>query len=253
MMKKIKKIIPAVVSALLCTAMLLSVTASAEKKSTAVNIWKESKALTSAGYYSKHIKLASKYSEKDTKNTVVYDKSRMKKFADRFVKAAGADDPELSFSLIDKNSIIYFAVKGDNCKAVICFDDLMGIALYINEKKATYLSVEDKVKMTETDSSYKSDGREAASMLAEDFDFGISENAKGKIFKIKSDEKIYYYEEFESDYYVVGMLFSEKGNPLAIVVDDEVYCISFKTKVADSEFSIPKGYKEVDYDDFDLF
>lgn len=249
MLKMLKRIFPAIVSALLCVTMLLGVTASAERVSTVdSNIWKDSKALTNAKYYSKYIKLAAKYSEKDTENTVTYDKSRMKKFTDRFVKAASADDPQFSFSLIDKNAIIYFAVKGDDCKAVICFDDLMGIALYTDGKKSTFLSVGDKIKATEDEGS---DGKEAASLLAEDFDFGVSENAKGKIFKIKSEEKIYYYEEFEGDYYNVGMLFSEKGNPLAIVTGGEVYCISFKTSVDDSEFDIPKGYKTVDYDDFE--
>lgn len=250
MLKKLKKVFPAIVSAMLCVTMLLGVTASAEKVSAVdTNIWKESKALTNAKYYSKYIKLAAKYSEKDTKNTVAYEKSRMKKFIDRFSKAANADDPQLSFSLTDKNSIIYFAVKGDNCKAVICLNDLISIAVYTDGKKSTYLSVGDKIKVTENESY---DGKEAASMLAEDFDFGISENAKGKVFKIKSEEKIYYYEEFESDYYSVGMLFSEKGNPLALVADDEVYCIGFKTSVDDSEFDIPKGYKTVDYDDFEF-
>lgn len=250
MLKKLKKLFPAIVSALLCVTMLLGATASAERvKTVDTNIWKESKALTSAKYYSKYIKLAAKYSEKDTKNTVTYDKSRMKKFVDRFNKAASADVPQLSFSLIDKNAIIYFAVKGDNCKAVICYDDLLGIAIYTNGKKSTMLSVGDKIKMTEEETY---DGKEAAALLAEDFDFGISENAKGKIFKIKSEEKIYYYEEFKGDYNTVGMLFSEKGNPLAIVADGEVYCISFKTTVEDSEFDIPKGYKTVDLDDFEF-
>ena len=248
MLRKLKKAIPAIISALLCVTMALGITVSAEKKSSVdTSVWSDTKALTSAKYYSKYIKLASKYSEKDSKNTVTYDKSRIKKFADKFAKATSAKNPEFSFGLIDKESIVYLAVKGDNSKVVICMYNA-GLAFYSDGKKMSYLSVEDKI-MTD-DIEDDSTGADTAAGIADEFDFGISENAKGKIFKFKSEEKIYYYEEFENDYYVVGMLFNENGTPLAIVVDDEVYCISFKTSVDDSEFNIPKGYKNLDIDDF---
>lgn len=248
MLKKIKKLFPAVVSAVLCVTMLLGVTVSAEKKNAVdASVWKETKAITNAKYYSKYIKLASKYSEKDGKNTVTYDKSRMKKFADRFFDAVYADDPQFSFSLTDKESIVYFAVKGEKYKSVIYYE--LGVASYSDGKKTTYLSVDDKIKATDSEST---DSKETASVLAADLNYivDISENAKGKVFKIKSDEKIYYYEEFEAENYIVGMLFSENDSPLAFVMDDEVYCISFSTKVDDSEFDIPKGYKTIDYDDY---
>lgn len=248
MLKKLKKALPAVISALLCVTMVLGITASAEKKNSGDrSVWTDTKALTTAKYYSKYIKLASKYSEKDSKNTVIYDKSRMKKFVDKFTKAANAKNPEFSLSLIDKESVIYLAVKDNNSKVVICMYNI-GLAFYSDGKKMTYLSVEDKIMTDDIDDD--STGTDIAASIAEDFDFGISENAKGKIFKLKSEEKIYYYEEFDNDYYVVGMLFNENGSPLAIVVDDEVYCISFKTSVDDSEFDIPKGYKNIDIDDF---
>lgn len=248
MFSKLKKAVPAIVSALLCVTMILGITASAERKSAVdSNIWSDTKALTSAKYYSKYIKLAAKYSEKDAKNTVVYNKSLIKKFADRFAEAASAKSPEFSLSLIDKESIIYLAVKDDNSKVAVCMYG-MGIALYSDGEKLSYLDVENKI-MTD-DIEDDSTGADTAASIADQFDFGIAENAKGKIFKFKSDEKIYCYEEFDNDYYVVGMLFTEKGTPLAIVVDEEVYCISFKTAVDDSEFDIPKGYKKVDIDDF---
>lgn len=248
MLRKLKKAIPAVISAILCVTMVLGVTVSAEKKNSGDgSVWTNSKALTNAKYYSKYIKLASKYSEKKSKNTISYEKSRMKKFSDKFSKAASAKNPEFSLALIDKESIIYLAVKGNNNKMVLCMYN-MGIASYSDGKTMTLLSVEDKIKVSETVENDKDDN--FASELADEFDFGISENAKGRFFKFKSEEKIYYYEEFDTDYYVVGMLFNEKGSPLAIVVDDEVYCISFKTTVDDSEFDIPKGYKNVDIGDF---
>lgn len=249
MLRKLKKAVPAVISAILCVTMILGMTASAERKNSGDGtVWSNSKALTNAKYYSKYIKLASKYSEKESKNTVSYEKSRMKKFSDKFSKAASAKNPELSFSLIDKESIIYLAVKGDKNKTVFCMYNI-GIAYYSDGKTMSLLSVKDKSMMTEnvedsTDSNIASD-------IADGFDFGISGNAKGRLFKFKSEEKIYYYEEFDRDHYVIGMLFNEKGSPLAIVMDDEVYCISFKTAVDDAEFDIPKGYKIVDYDDFD--
>lgn len=248
MLRKLKKAIPAVISALLCVTMVLGVTVSAEKKNNIdSNLWNETKALTNAKYYSKYIKLAAKYSEKDSKNTVTYDKSRIKKFTDKFAKATSAKNPEFSFGLIDKESIIYLAVKGNNSKAVVYMYN-MGLASYSDGKKMSYLFVEDKIMAGDIDDD--STGADAASSIADEFDFGISENAKGKIFKFKSEEKVYYYEKFKNDYYVIGMLFNENGSPLAIVVDDEVYCISFKTSVDDSEFDIPKGYKKVDIDDF---
>lgn len=250
MLRKLKKAVPAVISAVLCVTMLFGAAASAEKiNSVDTNVWKEAKAAANAKYYSKYVKLAAKYSGKDTKNTVTYGKSRMKKFEDKLFRTVSAKKPEFSVSITDKSSVIYFAVKDSSCKAVICMSSA-GIAYYTDGKKATYLSLADKVKTTTDELELTS---EDISELFDDGDFGISDDEKGKVFKIKSDEKIYYYEEFESDYYVVGMLFSENGNPLAIVADDEVYCISFKTSVDDSEFDIPKGYKTVDYDDFKVF
>ena len=70
---------------------------------------------------------------------------------------------------------------------------------------------------------------------------------KGKIFRFKSKEKLYYYEEFNGS----GFIFNENGTPLAAYLDGEAYCISFKTTVDDSEFNIPNNYKTVSFDDFD--
>lgn len=249
MLRKLKRAVPAVISAVLCAAMLLGATVSAEKiNKVGADVWKDAKAIANVKYYSKYIKLAANYSGKDSKNTVTYGKSRMKKFNDKLVKAAGAKKPEFSVSITDKSSVIYFAVKDSSCKAVIYMYGEDGIAYYTDGKKATYLSLSDKTKTTTSEKELTSE--DISELFEDGFRFGISEDEKGRLFKIKSDGKTYYYEEFGSGRYVVGMLFSEKGSPLATVEDDEVYCISFKTKVDDSEFNIPKGYKTVDYKDF---
>ncbi|MCM1328173.1 MAG: hypothetical protein NC253_01915 [Ruminococcus sp.] len=245
MLKKLKKIIPAVVSAALCVTMAFGAAVSAEKKTASdVNVWSDSKALAGAKYYSTYIKLASKYSEKESKNTVAYSKSRTKKFLDRFEKAAQAKNPRFWICYLDKNSVYCYAVKGNNTKTVMC-ESGVGLALYSDGETGSYLDIENKTKLSFEDDTT---GAEYAADL--ELDLGIAENAVGKVFKFKSGEKIYYYEEFEEDYGVVGMLFNENGSPLAVVEDDEVYCFSFKTKVDDSEFVIPKEYKDVDYDEF---
>ncbi|MCM1328172.1 MAG: hypothetical protein NC253_01910 [Ruminococcus sp.] len=246
MLRKIKKIIPAVISAILCVTMVLGTTVSAEKKTGSVNVWSESKTLANAKYYSTYIKLAAKYSEKDTKNTVSYSKSRTKKFYDKIEKAANADTPQFSFTLIDKENIVHLACKGSKAKTVICLDGEVGMAIYDDGKKMTILNVGDKTKASAEYGDEDALERDP-SYITETLDFGIDESKKGKIFKFKSNDKIYYYEGFESDEYdSVGFLFNENGTALAIVADDEVFCISFKTTVDDSEFTVPKGYKTLD-------
>ena len=123
------------------------------------------------------------------------------------------------------------------------------------------LSVENKTKTGIKGKSYKKEIskisseyiEERTAAVADIFDFDIAENAKGKIFKFKSDDKIYYYEEFDTDSYYgnVGFVFTEKGTPIAMVFNNTAFCMSFKTTVDDSEFDIPKGYKTVDIDDFE--
>lgn len=255
MLRKLKKAFPAIVSALLCVTMALGITASA------ASVWSETKALTTAKYNSNYIKWVEKYSEKETKNTVSFGKSRTKKFLDKQIKAVKSDDPQFSVDVITKDVIVSVAYKGKKIKMVV-YEDNTGVGMYINSKNMTMVSVGDKAKVTipvTEDMDYDDIMDE---MLGEFMNFdsddyyaelGIAENAKGKLFKFKSGDKIYYYEEFESNEYdKYGYLFDEKGNPLAMIGDELIACFRMSYNLKDSYFVVPKDYKEIDADDFDF-
>lgn len=248
MLRKLKKALPAIVSALLCVTMALGITASA------ASVWSETKALTTAKYNSNYIKWVEKYSAKSTKNTVTFSKSRTKKFYEKQVDALDAKNPQFAVSMITSDQIVHVAFKNRKLKAVI-YTEKEGMAIYMDSKNMTILSVADKQKVTapipadvdyddlvdEMLESYA--GFDNDSYFAEDL--GISDNTKGKIFKFTSGENTYYYEEFKTDNAgTIGFLFDAKGNPLAMNADGEAVCFQIKYTVKDSEFTVPKGYKE---------
>lgn len=251
---KFKKVLFSVVSAVLCIAMILSVPASAaEKKS----VWSETKALTSAKYNSNYIKWAEKYSAKEAKNTVSFGKSRTKKFYESQLEAFNAKDPQFIVNIIDKENIVSAAFKDKKTKMVV-YTEGNGVAIYIDPKNITMLSVGDKQKITMpmTDDIGYDDliDEMTGEFLTFDNDsymtdeLGVTNKTKGKLFKFTSNEKTYYYEEFEgSKAGKFGFLFNSSGNPLAVVADDMVMCFSVSFSVKDSEFSIPKGYTEMQY------
>ena len=257
MLRKLKKALPAIVSAILCVTMVLGITASA------ASAWSETKALTSGRYNSNYIKWVEKYSAKDTKNTITFSKSRTKKFNDKLTAAfdkLGKKDGQVAVSVITKDEILSAAIKGNKAKSVLYIDG-NGAAMIMTPDAITTLTVGDKKKVTMTIPDYidydelvEESFEEAFSGFDEDmFDLGISENAKGKIFKFKSGENTYYYEEFKIDSRnKVGYLFDSKGNPLAMTNGEISACIKISYTVKDSEFTVPKGYKETDIDDFDL-
>ena len=116
MLRKLKKALPAILSAVLCVTMVLGITASA------ASVWSETKALTGAKYNSNYIKWVEKYSEKDAKNTVTFGKSKTKKFFDKMIKVTKSDDPQMCVSVINKNVLLSIAYKDDNMKMVIYED-----------------------------------------------------------------------------------------------------------------------------------
>lgn len=260
MLRKLKKAVPAVISAILCVTMVLGVTASAAAKNS--DLWKEAKSLTNLKYNSQYIKWAEKYSDKETKNKVAYSKSYTKKFLDKLSKTANKKNPTYSFGLIEKSGLVSYVFKDGSLKIISLVDGEV-TNIYVNDSTITFLSVKNKTKVSIGGKGFKKEydelsaeyTEERTKEVAEIFDFDIAENAKGKIFKFKSDDKIYYYEEFEADgsyFEKVGFLFTEKGTPIAIFMNNTAFCISFKTTVDDSEFDIPKGYKTVDFDDFEF-
>ena len=257
MLRKLKKALTAFVSAALCVTVVLGITASAANS----DIWKDTKALTSLNYNSKYTNWAEKYSEKEAKNTVFYSKSRTKKLLDKIQKEAIAEKPEYIFGLIDSDSMLCYVFKGNSFKGVSLMDDECNV-MYLSGNALTLVSTDKKTKASlKVDDDETEDFNNIASeyiskysaQTAETFDFDIAENSKGKLFKFKSSEKIYYYEEFDTDSYYgnIGFVFTEKGTPIAMYLNGRTFCISFKTTVDDSEFKIPKGYKAVDFDDFE--
>lgn len=250
MLRKLKKAFPAIVSALLCVTMALGITASA------ASVWSETKALTTAKYNSNYIKWVEKYSEKETKNTVSFGKSRTKKFYEKQLEAFNDKDPQFAVNMITKDEIVSVAYKGRKIKMVV-YTEKEGLAIYMDSKQMTLLSVSDKEKMTAPipdDVEYDDlvdEMLEAYASFDNDSyfsdDLGIADNAKGKIFKFKSGENTYYYEQFDTDNMgSVGFLFDSKGNPLAMNSDGLAICFQIKYTVKDSEFNIPKGYTEMD-------
>lgn len=250
MLRKLKKAFPAIVSALLCVTMALGITASA------ASVWSETKALTTAKYNSNYIKWVEKYSEKETKNTVSFGKSRTKKFYEKQLEAFNDKDPQFAVNMITKDEIVSVAYKGRKIKMVV-YTEKEGVAIYMDSKQMTLLSVSDKEKMTAPipdDVEYDSlvdEMLEAYANFDNDSyfseDLGIADNAKGKIFKFTSGENTYYYEQFDTDNMgSIGFLFDSKGNPLAMNSDGLAICFQIKYTVKDSEFNIPKGYTEMD-------
>ncbi len=254
MLRKFKKILPTVVSVILCVTMMFGITASAAEKN---SVWSSAKALTSAKYNSNYIKWAEKYSKKDTKNTVTYSKSRTKKVLDRITKEMSADDPEYSLYMISSDRVMAAAAKDWNFKLVVSDENGTGDAAYINGRTVTMLNIAEKTMSSVTATKKQAEEipeliKQSSEPVRECFDFGFEDSDKGKIFKFKSGEKIYYYEEFDSEELdEVGFLFSEKGTLLAMINRGDAFCISFKTTVKDSEFDLPEGYKTVDYGDFE--
>lgn len=250
---KFKKVLFSVVSAVLCVTMLLGVAASAaEKKS----VWSETKALTSAKYNSNYIKWMEKYSAKEATNTVSFGKSRTKKFYENQLKAFNSEEPQFLANIIDKDNIVSVAYKGKKIKAVV-YEDGTGVAIYADPDKMTLLSVADKQKITmpmTEDIGYEDMIDEMVGTFTtfdnDDYmtdDLGVTDKTKGKLFKFKSNDKIYYYEEFEgSETGKFGFLFNSKGNPIAMSADGLSACFNISFKVSDSEFDIPKGYDEID-------
>lgn len=246
MFGKLKKIAAVIAAAVICLTVAAAPVSAAEQKS----VWSEAKALTTAKYNSKYIKWLEKYGEKEAKNTVTYSKSRTKKFIDKIDTKLSKDDSEFSFYLINKETILAAARKNDNFKIVIFDTDMpVNIGLYTDKDYETMLVIEDKLKISdETSDSYTPEYGYLAIVDALDPD--VKDSAKGKLFKFKSDDKIYYYEEFESkEFGPMGYLFNEKGTPLAIGIDGEFYCMRLSYTADASEFKIPKEYKEADIDE----
>lgn len=247
MLRKIKKAIPAVISAILCIAIAMGMTVYAQP---ADSKWNECKKLINSSFDQQYIDLAIKYKAKESKNTVVFSKSRTKKFFDRYNKAVAAKKPEFSMEMSDKNSFEYIACKGAKAKYVFYAEDSSVSyceVAFSDGKTQTALSLENKTKTTVKADESLFDLKSAESDI-------IDANQKGKFFKFKSGGKVYYYEEFIINSALdeaYGLLFNENGEPLAAILDNSVYCVCFKTKVDDSEFNIPKGYKTVDPDDFE--
>lgn len=253
---KIKRAISTVIAAALCFAVSLSVPAAAKNDD---DVWRETKAMAGVKYNSAYIKWLGKYSEKETKSTVAYSKSRAKKFVNKVVKAANADDPQFVLDIAGGDYIVSGAVKGDKFRAV-GFIDGEGMAYYCSPENMTFFDINAKEKCAvSADEAYENDfwitdpNDFAETVLTENiFSFYIPDDEKGKLFKIKSGEKTYYCEIFGNERNRVGFLFSEKGNILAVANEFGSFCVSFSKNADDSLFDVPeKDFKNVKYEDIE--
>lgn len=248
----IKKVISVSIAAVICAVTALSVPAAAKTSDT---VWKDTKTFAGASYSSKYIKLAETYGEKKASKTVTYSKSRTKKFLDKYAKNTGSDNPQFAINVTDNKTVISLTIKGEKYKAAV-YDSDDGMAYCGDLKNITFLDINNKKKCSmATDEALKLTGLsfpdgfdiptalaiEASNML----DFDIDDGEKGKYFKFTSDEKTYYYEEFEYGRYgeIAGFLFNKSGSVIAANIDGDTVCLSVSYKIADSAFDIPKGYK----------
>lgn len=256
---KIKRVVSAGVAAVMCVTMALSAPASAATNTA----YKNSKALTNATYNSKYIKWVDKYSSQKSSKTITFSKSKTKKFYEDQAKKISAKKPQYSMDLINSDAVVSVAVKNDKIKAVMYMKDgkeELGLAMYIDKKNMTMLSPAKKKKLTIP----VPDGTDIDALMEESLgsfdndvymseDLGIADNAKGKYVKFTSDDKTYYYEEFKTNDGKVGFLFNSKGKPIAITTGDISFCLKFSYTVADSDVTVPKGYKEAGENDLEDF
>lgn len=256
---KLKKVFSTGVAAVMCVTMALSVPAAAKTDDT---VWKNAKALTSSRYSETYIKWAEKYSEKDSKNTITFGKSRTKKLFEKMTDAIDSDNPEFSLNIVKDDSITSVTMNGKKIKGVMYEKgDKNAFAVYMNSKEISMLSVKNKLKATVPNSDNSSydevldSALEQFSIAAHVLDgTDITDKTKGKLFKIKSGEKTYYYEEFIVDGSKCGILFDSKDAPLAMTSGKgNTACFNFTDSVKASEFTVPKEYKEITEDNVDEF
>lgn len=239
MLRKIKKAVPSIISAILCVTVVLSIAAEAASS----KVWKETKALTNLKYNSKYIELMEKYSGKKAKNSVVYKNSRTKKTIDKLFKYI--DKKEFSVGWINSESIEYFSCKDGSSRTVVYSGNEIGMLFVITPYTGTYAFIyEDKKEYNTSEQDEQYDPDELIEPKAELFELGIDDGEKGSLFKIKSGEKIYYYEEFKCDKYgTVGFLFTEKGTPVGMREDSGYYCVRFSSTVDDDDFAVPDDFE----------
>lgn len=256
---KIKSVFFAGIAAVMCAAIVLSVPAAAKTNDT---VWKNAKALTSSRYSETYVKWAEKYSEKDSKNTITFGKSRTKKLFKKMTDAIDSDNPEFCLNIVKDDSITSVAMNGKKIKGVMYEKgDKNAFAVYMNSKEISMLSVKNKLKATVPNSD-NSSYDEVLDIALEQFSVAahvldgtdITDKTKGKLIKIKSGDKTYYYEEFIVDGGKCGILFDSKDAPLAMTSGKGITsCFNFTDSVKASEFTIPKEYKEVTEDNIEDF
>lgn len=256
---KLKKVLSAGIAAVMCAVIALSVPAAAKKDDT---VWENAKALTSLRYSETYIKWAEKYSEKESNNTITFGKSRTKKLFEKMAAVIDSDKPSFSVNIVKDDMMSCVAISGKKVKCVM-YDkgDVNAFAIYANSKEISMLSVKNKLKATMPTSEYAGYDKmidsalekfSAVAYILDDTD--ITDKTKGKLFKIKSGDKTYYYEEFIVDGSKFGMLFDSNDAPLAITSGkSKTYGFNFTDSVKASEFTVPKEYKEITEDDMDDF
>lgn len=256
---KLKRVLSAGAAAVMCVTMALSVPAAAKTDDT---VWENAKALTSLRYSETYIKWAEKYSEKDSQNTITFEKSRTKKLFEKMAAVSDSDKPSFSLNIVKDDMMSCVAISGKKVKCVIYEKgDANAFAVCADSKKISMLSVKNKLKATMPTSEY--DGYDkmidsalekfsAVAYILDDTD--ITDKTKGKLFKIKSGDKTYYYEEFIVDGSKFGILFDSNDDPLVMTSGKgKTYCFNFTDSVKASEFTVPKEYKEITYDNMDEF
>lgn len=244
MFGKLKRIAAVIAAAAICLTVAAAPVSAAETQS----VWSEAKALTSAKYRSQYIKWAEKYSEKESSNTITYGKSKTKKFMEKMKKNITDEDSEYAFNMINANTLLSAVRKGDNIKLIIYDKKLpLNVGVYADSKYEATVFIEDKLKITdETTDTFTPEYCYLA--IIDALNLNADDSTEGKRIKFKSDDKIYFYEEFESDKFGdMGYLFTENGTPIAMVTGGVAYCIRMSYSVDDSEFDIPAAYKEAGF------
>lgn len=250
---KLKRFAAAVAAAVLSVSMLMGISVSAAGK---VSAFSSAEMLISTKYDPQYAKLINKYMEKDKQKTIAFDKSKTKKFFDKYFTADAKGVSQYKFEVISENRLVS-AVYCDSKIKMVAFDssDNTKDAYYIDQKKITALNVETKEKcllpIEKSDFDEIYGGLKDLPEIMNGFDGFPDDSERIKTYKFKSGRNVYFYEEI-GEYNASGLLFNEDGELLAIGDRSGCFCISVSYSADDSDFVIPKEYKEVDPEDFDF-
>lgn len=273
-MKKTIKKISAVLTAVMCSSVIMTSSVSAAEYSVVEDVsaltetyakkqdegYEEAVRLVGVKYDSSLAKEVEGYMNKTSKTKVTYKESLTNKIVSKIsdkwysfdFSEKDAFKKGLSYSEVGKNSVRYYGYRGD--KSVVIeveeyYHESYGI--YVDSKNSTYIDLATKEKETRPATQ-----GEMAQMLGSNFynpvcQYKFDDGTLGDVFQFKFKKNSYTFEVFDpSEYEKYGFLFDSKGTLIGIYIDtkDDSYdrYVSVKASLSpkSSELEVPSGYKK---------